>query len=72
MNKIGSSPVLSMSIQVAQNSNRSLSSNTLNKSVGNVFRLTTHDGQGISKVFDNVSTDTLGRNWKRVKKGPVL
>lgn len=60
MNKIGSSPVLSMSIQVAQNSNRSLSSNTLNNKVWAMFRrLTTHDGQGASKMFDNVSTDTL-------------
>lgn len=58
MKTIGSFPVLSMSKQVAQNSNRSLSSYTLNKSVGNVFRLTTHDGQGESKKFDNVSTDT--------------
>jgi hypothetical protein len=48
-----------MSIQVAQNSNVSLSSYTLNKKVHAMFnRLTTCDGQGESKVFDNVSTDT--------------
>lgn len=59
MKHIGSFPILTMTLQEGQNSNCSLSSYTLNKSVGNVFRLTTHDGQGISKKFDNVSTDTL-------------
>jgi hypothetical protein len=52
-------------VQVAQNSNRSLSSNTLNKKVVALFnRLTTTDGQGESKMFDNVSTDTLERTGR--------
>jgi hypothetical protein len=59
MKHIGSCPVLTVILQDDQNSNGSLSSYTLNKSVGNVFRLTTRDGQGVSKKFDNVSTDTL-------------
>jgi hypothetical protein len=64
MKNIGSSPVLPISTQDAENSNGSLSSNTLNKSVGNVFRLTTRDGQGESKKFDNVSTDTQERTGR--------
>lgn len=64
MKNIGSYPVLTMSLQDAQNSNGSLGSNTLNKSAGNVFRLTTRDGQGDSKKFDNVSTDTLERTGR--------
>lgn len=59
MKNIGSFPVLTVSKQDAQNRNGSLSSYTLNKSVGNVFRLTTRDGQGVSKKFDNVPTDAL-------------
>lgn len=64
MKQIGSFPILPMSIQVAQNSNGSLSSYMLNKSVGNVFRLTTHDGQGASKKFDNVPTDAQERTGR--------
>lgn len=61
MKYIGSFPILTMSIQVAQNSNGSLSSNTLNNKVRAMFfRLTTRDGQEGRKpaMFDNVSTDT--------------
>ena len=50
MIKIGSFPILTMNIQDVQNRNGSLSSYTLTKSVGNVFRLTTHDGQGKKEV----------------------
>jgi hypothetical protein len=63
MKNIGSFPILPMSKQDAQNSNGSLSSYTLNNIVRALFNhLTTRDGQGESKMFDNVSTDAQVKN----------
>jgi hypothetical protein len=61
---IGSYHVLTIGIQDAENSNVSLSSYTLDKSVGNVFRLTTHDGQEGESKSDNVFTDAQERTGR--------